>query len=64
MNIIDAAKRMTPKKKLVSEYGFVAVMDDEGMLLNSERENPEPFGFYIEELLSTKWTVEEEECEN
>ena len=64
MNIIEAAKQMGPGKILISEDGFTAKLDDLGFLICTSEEG-EPFGFFVEELLSEKWTVEEEnKCEN
>lgn len=66
MNIVEAARLLGPGKKLVSETGFVAVLDEEGMLVNIDLvDGPsgleqEPFGFFQEELLSEKWTVIDE----
>jgi hypothetical protein len=57
MNIIEAVKQMTPKKMLVSEDGYVAVIDDEGRIMTPEGES---FWFFVEEILSDNWTVEED----
>lgn len=59
MNIIEATKLMGPGKILRSEYGFIAVLDEDGMLVNYGNKD-EPFGFFQEELLSEKWTVVDE----
>jgi hypothetical protein len=67
MNIIKAARLMKPGLKLVSEDGFVAVLDEEGMLVNETPEGTscvavcrEAFGFFLNELLSDKWRVVDE----
>jgi hypothetical protein len=55
MNIIEAVKQMDTKKRMISEFGFAAVMDEENMLMCENCD--EPFAFYGEELLSDKWEV-------
>jgi hypothetical protein len=56
MNIIEAAKLLKKGELLMRELGFVATIGWDGMLVNVES-GEEPFGFFIEELLSEKWTV-------
>jgi len=62
MNISEAAKALEKGKRLQSELGFAAEVDysedGDGMIVNVGTD--EPFGFYVSELLSEKWTVVDE----
>ena len=61
MNIIEAIRKMDTKKRLISEFGFTAVMDEENMIMCEGSDYNEPFAFYGEELLSDKWQVVDKE---
>jgi hypothetical protein len=60
MNIIEAIHLLKPGKILMSEAGFTAYLDEDGMGMLLNQITHEPFGFYREELLSEKWTVIDE----
>jgi hypothetical protein len=59
MNIIDAAKQLKWTDVLISDEGFVAKMDEGGMICNFDSE--EAFGFYPSELFSDGWKIMDEE---
>lgn len=60
MKITELALQLKPGSKIANEQGFTAIVDDEGMLTCYDGE---PFGFYIEELLSNGWELLKEENE-